>query len=72
MTLPGIIGYKSALSGSIPMEIPDFRKENVRKKYENDNWSPDPKDKSLQKNQPLPSILGEIKIKQKVFKKIWG
>ncbi len=67
MTLPGIIGYKSALSGNLPLEIPDFRKESVRKKYEKDNWSPDPKDKKLGKNQPPPSILGDIKIKKEIY-----
>ncbi len=72
MTLPGIIGYKSALSGSIPLEIPDFRKEEIRKKYENDNWSPDPKDKNLQENQPFPSILGDIKIKKEIYEKFYG
>lgn len=70
MTLPGILGYRSALSGNIPVEIPDFRKESVRKKYENDNWSPDPKDKGLQKNQPYPSILGDVKIKESVYNRL--
>jgi len=72
MTLPGIIGYKSAVSNSIQMEIPDFRKEEIRKKYENDNWSPDPKDRNLQENQPFPSILGDIEIKKEVYEKIYG
>ncbi|HRR95219.1 MAG TPA: Gfo/Idh/MocA family oxidoreductase [Candidatus Ratteibacteria bacterium] len=67
MTLPGILGYRSALSGNIPIEIPDFRKEKERKKYENDNWSPDPNDKKLMKNQPAPSILGEIEIKKEIY-----
>ncbi len=54
------------------MEVPDFRKEEIRKKYENDNWSPDPKDRNLQENQPYPSILGDIKIKKQVYEKIYG
>lgn len=69
MTLPGILGYRSALNGNIPLEVPDFRKESVREKYENDNWSPDPADKKIP-GQPLPSVLGEIKIDDSVYKEI--
>lgn len=69
MTLPGILAYKSAYYGNIPIEVPDFRKEEVRKKYENDNWSPDPKDRNIP-GQPLPSILGKIKIPDEIYKKI--
>jgi len=69
MTLPGILAYRSALQGNVSLEVPDFRKEEVRKKYENDHWSPDPKDKDIP-GQPLPSILGEIKIPDAVYRKI--
>jgi len=69
MTLPGILGYRSALNNSISLEVSDFRKEEVRKRYENDHWSPDPKDKTIP-GQPPPSILGEIKIPNSVYKKI--
>ncbi|MFA5858495.1 MAG: Gfo/Idh/MocA family oxidoreductase [Elusimicrobiota bacterium] len=71
MTLPGILGYKSALMGNASLEVPDFRKESVRKKYENDNWSPNPADKDKQAHQPKPSILGDIKIPVKVYKQIY-
>ena len=60
MTLPGILGYRSALAGNISIEIPDFRKEKDRKKYANDDASPDPNDK----NRIPPSILGDIKIEK--------
>jgi len=66
MTLPGIIGYRSAYQGNITLEIPDFRSEEIRKKYENDHWSPDPKDRNIP-NQPYPSVLGEIKIPDSVY-----
>ena len=66
MTLPGILGYRSALGGNVCLEVPDFRKEEIRKQYENDNWSPDPKDKHLP-GQPSPSILGKIKIPDSVY-----
>ncbi|HOK55903.1 MAG TPA: Gfo/Idh/MocA family oxidoreductase [bacterium] len=69
MTLPGILAYRSACSGSIPLEVPDFRKEEERKKYENDRWSPDPKDRNIP-GQPYTSILGEIKIHDEIYRKV--
>ncbi|MBC7326638.1 Gfo/Idh/MocA family oxidoreductase [bacterium] len=69
MTLPGILAYRSAYMGNIPIEVPDFRKEEVRKQYENDHWSPDPKDKHLP-NQPTPSVLGEIEIPEEIYRKL--
>jgi len=69
MTLPGIIGYRSALEGNISLEVPDFRKEDVRKKYENDVWSPDPADKNIP-GQPLSSILGDIEIPESIYQTI--
>lgn len=67
MTLPGILGYRSACQGNTTLEVPDFRKEEVRKDYENDHWSPDPKDKHIP-GQSSPSILGEIEIPDSVHK----
>jgi len=69
MTLPGILAYRSAYSGNIPIEVPDFRKEEERKKYENDKWSPDPKDKNIP-GQPYPSVLGEIEIPEEIYRKL--
>ena len=43
---------------AVPIEVPDFRAESVRKSYENDDWSPDPKRKK--EGQPSSSILGDI------------
>jgi hypothetical protein len=57
MTLVGIQAYKSALADDAPFEIPDFRKEDVRVKYENDDWSPYPEDRKP--GQPYPSIKGK-------------
>jgi len=42
MTLPGILAHRSALQGSIPLEVPNLREEAVRMRYEKDNISPDP------------------------------
>lgn len=57
MSMCGIQGWRSALAGGTPMAVPDFRKESVRKKYENDEFSPDP---SRPDHVPC-SILGDIK-----------
>jgi len=67
MTLPGIIGYRSAINGNVPLDIPDFRYEQIRKKYEDDKWSPDPADKNIP-NQPESSVLGEIRIPDSIYK----
>ena len=42
MSLCGILGWKSALQGGSPVDVPDFREESVRKQYETDHFSPDP------------------------------
>ncbi len=44
MTLPGILGFRSAYEGNIPLEMPDLRDESTRRRYEHDHWSPDPAD----------------------------
>ena len=58
MTLVGIQAWRSCLAEGAPFEIPDFRDESVRVKYENDDWSPFPEDR--RPGQPFPSILGEL------------
>jgi predicted dehydrogenase len=73
MTLCGIQGWRSALADGAPMEIPDFRKESVRRKYAKDDWSPDPA--RARKGQPPCSILGRIRPSRKAIqfsKKVWA
>ena len=41
MTLPGILGHRSALEGGVRLDVPDFRDEAVRVRYQDDDWSPD-------------------------------
>ena len=53
MSICGIQAYRSALEDGAPYEVPDFRDEQVRSKYEDDHWSPDPARKGP--GQPLPS-----------------
>lgn len=57
MSMCGIQGWRSALAGGAPVEIPDLRKESIRRKYENDEFSPDP---SRPDHVPC-SIQGDIK-----------
>ena len=38
VTLAGIQALRSAVNEGEPMEIPDFRKKEVRDRYRNDNW----------------------------------
>jgi len=58
MSICGILGWKSALAGSAPMDVPDFRKEEDRVAFEDDDWSPDPE--RAREGQPPPSLLGHI------------
>ena len=73
MSIAGIQAWRSALSDSAPMEVPDFRDESVRKKYERDDWSPDPMRKKP--GQPPSSILGDIEPSdgaKALAKKVWA
>jgi predicted dehydrogenase len=72
MSSAGILAWKSALEDGRPYEIPDFRKESSRKKYENVNWSPFPGEGGGE-NVPV-SILGmqEPSQQAKAFsRKVW-
>jgi len=69
----GILAWKSALEDGKPFDVPDFYSEDDRKKYENDTWSPFPKDAGP--GQPLPSILGKIEPSKESIeaaKKAWA
>ena len=73
MSIVGILAWKSALNDSAPVDIPDFRKESVRKKYAKDDWSPDPGRK--REGQPPSSILGKIepsKEARELAQKVWS
>lgn len=72
MSSVGILAWKSALEEGKFYEVPDFKKESERKKYEKDDASPFPDAKT--KNKLPPSILGFIEPEQKDIdfaKKIW-
>ncbi len=59
MSSVGILAWKSALQDGQPFDVPDFRNESQRKRYENDRWSPWPEHAGP--GQPPPSILGHVK-----------
>ena len=40
-----ILAWRSVLDGGMPYDIPDFRREEDRKRYENDTLSPYPNEK---------------------------
>ncbi len=58
MSIAGILAWKSALADGAPVEVPDFRDEQVRKQHEGDEFSPDPA--RARPGQPPASVLGRI------------
>lgn len=73
MSMVGILAYRSALENSNTIDIPDFRKTVIQRKYAKDDWSPDPE--KHREGQPWPSILGNIKPTEKgkaYAEKIWS
>ena len=60
MSIIGPLAYRSALADGATVDVPDFRDESVRARYEDDRWSPDP---TVRKPaDPYPSVLGEREI----------
>jgi len=60
MTSVGILGYRSALQGGVPLDVPDFRDRRIREEYRNDHWNPDPARHT--EGMPFSSVLGDIPI----------
>jgi hypothetical protein len=58
MSSLGILAWKSVLAKGMQMEIPDFRDEESRKKYENDHFNPFPMEGSQYPNIPVSSVSG--------------
>ena len=58
MSIVGIQAWRSALSDSAPVDVPDFRRESVRRKYAKDHWSPDPARAGA--DQPPSALEGHI------------
>lgn len=70
MSVVGAQSWRSALNNGTPFPIPDFKREESRKAYENDHWSPFP-DKPGEKappsvkglNEPRPEIVEQYMAK---------
>jgi hypothetical protein len=77
MSIVGVLAWRSALSDGAPLEVPDFRTEEARLKYEDDHWSPDPTRKlTLAPEHQAPRALeGEIVKTPEALalaKEVWG
>ena len=72
MFLPGLLGYRSILSGNIPVAIPNLRNPEERDVWRNDNACTDP---MVAKEQLLPTMAtGTPMIDAEVYsavKNIW-
>jgi hypothetical protein len=69
MTLPGLFGFKSILSGNQPFEVPDLRIKEGRERWRGDNWSLDPKYAAPDHpthpcSFPVPEIPNELYARQ--------
>jgi hypothetical protein len=72
MSIIGPLAYRSALNNSNTIDVPDFRKKSVRRKFKNDHWNPDPT--QHKKGYPHPSVLGKLTPSKKGLayaRKIW-
>ncbi|MBE6564537.1 MAG: Gfo/Idh/MocA family oxidoreductase [Ruminococcaceae bacterium] len=58
MSTVGIQAWRSIVNGNIPFEIPDFKNEDERKKYENDTWNPIRKENIDPATQPPITVTG--------------
>ncbi|MCL2740929.1 MAG: Gfo/Idh/MocA family oxidoreductase [Oscillospiraceae bacterium] len=58
MSSVGILAWKSALGDGEPFDVPDFGREDSRAAYQDDHWSPFPKDAGP--GQPPSSVLGFV------------
>ncbi len=70
MSIIGPLAYRSALTDSNTIDVPDFRREEDRRRYEDDHWRPDPRE-----GDPWPSILGKQEPTAEQFafsREVWG
>jgi predicted dehydrogenase len=72
MSSVGILAWKSALQEGRSFDVPDFRKQSERKRFENDRWSPWPENAGP--GQPPVSIRGHVAPAKKdldIARKVW-
>jgi predicted dehydrogenase len=70
MSSVGILAWKSALEDGAPFAISDFRREESRKAFENDHWSPFPSHAAP--GQPPPAVGGLTRLDPKIVAKARG
>ena len=56
MSSAAILGHRSMLEGGMPYDIPDFREEEWRVKYENDRLTPFPGTDGSEPTLPCCSV----------------
>jgi predicted dehydrogenase len=75
MSSVGILAWKSALQDGKPFDVPDFRNEAERKRYEDDHWSPWPtRAGQAGAEKPPVSLLGHVKPAKgdlAIARKVW-
>lgn len=57
MTLPGLLGHRSALQGGAPIAVPDLHDEALREHYQEDDWTP----------SGTPSAHGHISVPPEIY-----
>ncbi len=68
MFLPGLLAYRSVLSGGAPVEVPDLRDPAVREKFRHDTACTDPK---VAGDQLLPTCSrGTPEVPDEVYEKV--
>lgn len=72
MSSIGIVAWRSALEEGRPVEVPDFRDEKARKRYEDNHWSPWPE--GSRAGEAPPSIRARVEPSRKGLafaQKVW-
>ncbi len=68
MGICGLLAWRSALNGNIPIEVPDFRKKEDRDKYRNDHACTNPK---IAGDSVLPrSVYEPTEVPDEVYEKV--
>ena len=57
-SIVGLLAYRSALDDGNTQVVPDLRRPEVRDRYRDDDWNPDPARR--RPGSPRPSVLGDL------------
>lgn len=58
LALTGILGFRSAVTGSPRLDLPDLRRQEIREQWQDDTWGPGPGTPAA--GSPWPSVRGRI------------